>query len=170
MTKSHFLLASSLGIVVVALVFRNSLTQFTSLGLFGIFLVNLIGSATLFLPAPAIASVVAGGVLYPAALVAGVSALGASIGDMIGYFLGKSGKSVLIKKDAHFLFTVVQDMFHKYGGIIIFLFALVPNPFFDAVGILAGMFFYPPKRFFVVMFVARFLRNLILASVGAAFK
>jgi membrane protein YqaA with SNARE-associated domain len=169
MTKHHLLLLSSLGIVVGGYVFRDNLAQLSSLGLVGIFIVNFIGSATLFLPAPAIATVVAGGVVYPAIAVALSAAIGAALGDMVGYLMGHSGKKVLLKKHPK-TYIIVKDMFHKFGPVAIFLFALIPNPVFDAVGIFSGMFLYPAARFFVLMVVARFIRNIILASVGAAFR
>ena len=156
----------SLCIVVVAYLAREQLSQFRNFGLLGIFLINLFGSATIFLPAPAIASVVAGGVIYPPVLVALVSAMGASLGDMVGFLLGASGKGVFLNP-GKFGYKISKGLFRRFGGFMIFLFALIPNPFFDAFGIIAGLFSYSPIRFFFWMFLGRLLRNLILAYSGA---
>lgn len=136
----------------------------------GIFLINLIGNATIFFPAPAIASVVVGGALYPVPLVAAVSALGASLGDMVGFFLGLSGKHVLFQKQEHAVYVVLREYFKRFGAIVIFVFALVPNPFFDVVGILAGTFTYSWYRFFLLLLAGRLLRDLALASFGAGLR
>jgi membrane protein YqaA with SNARE-associated domain len=157
----------SLLLIWLAFHFQGKIGHFKSLGLLGIFLINLIGSSTLFLPAPAIASVVAGGVVYPVFLVGLVAALGASMGDMLGYFLGRSGKHVILNHTEHAWYGKFKHLFSKFAGILIFLFALIPNPFFDGVGILAGATEYPPTRFFLLMFAGRLVRNVLLAMVGA---
>lgn len=162
------ILIASLLFIVLAFLFRENLSQFKSLGLFGIFLINFIGSATLFFPIPAIASVVAGGAVYPPFLVGVVSAFGASAGDLIGFLLGHSGRKIFIKNH-HRFYMLLRDLFHKFGGIAVFGFAFVPNPFFDFVGISAGLFHFSPARFFLLMFLGRLLRNILLALFGTLF-
>lgn len=168
MQVKHFLifLASTL-FIALAFHFQNQLVHFRSLGLLGIFLINFFGNATVFLPAPAIATVVAGGALYPPFSVAVVSSLGASLGDMIGFFLGHSSRALFIKNH-HKWYVISKDLFHKAGDIMIFLFAFIPNPFFDAIGIIAGIFHYSPIRFFLILLIGRFARGLILAYLGSA--
>lgn len=157
----------SVVLILLAFRFQHRLEHFKSLGLLGIFLINLIGSSTIFFPAPAIASVVAGGVIYSPLLVGLVAALGASGGDMLAYFLGRSGTHIVLNHSEKKWYLWFQQLFHRFADIVIFVFALIPNPIFDAVGIIAGVSEYPPIRFFLIMFVARFLRNLLLALVGA---
>lgn len=158
----------SIFLVFLSFYFRDALSSLGNFGLVGIFLVNLFSSATLFLPAPGIATVVAGGILFNPLIVALVAALGSAIGDMVGYFLGKSGKEVFFKKDS-FWYQVFEETFNKFGWLFIILFSFIPNPVFDAVGIIAGVFSYNPKRFFIYIFIGRFLRNLVLAFFGSLF-
>jgi len=166
--KHLLLLGTSLAIILLSFYFREEFLKLGSFGILGIFIVNVIGSATLFLPAPGIASVVAGGFLYSPLIVAAAAALGSGIGDMVGYVLGRSGKEVFLKKDS-FWYAIFKEIFHKYGFILIVFFSFIPNPFFDAIGIFAGLFSYNPARFFVYVLLGRFLRNLALAYFGAAF-
>ncbi|HSD98744.1 MAG TPA: VTT domain-containing protein [Patescibacteria group bacterium] len=158
-----------LSIILVWLAFRfqHRIEHFRSLGLLGIFLINLIGSSTLFLPAPAIASVVAGGVVFPPFLVALVAAFGASLGDMLGYILGRTGKHIVLNHTEKKWFSWFRSIFSRFADILIFAFAFLPNPFFDGIGILAGISEYPPTKFFLLMFVGRFARNVLLALIGA---
>ena len=160
------LFLASLGLISISFFFQDKLIQFTSLGLLGIFLINLFSSITLFLPAPGIATVVAGEFLYNPVIVALVAALGSAIGDFVAYLLGRSGKEVFIKKNS-FWYNIFKETFHKYGALFIIVFSLVPNPIFDAVGLVAGLFSYSPLRFFVYVFIGRFLRNLLLAGIGS---
>ena len=156
---------ASLLIIILAFLFQDKLHTFKNLGILGIFLINFFGSATIFFPTPAIASVVAGGVLYQPFIVGVVSALGASLGEMVGFFLGFTGKKFFIKNHNK-LYGIFKDVFRKYGGIAIFVFAFIPNPFFDALGLIAGAFSYSPIRFFVWLFAGKLLRNILLAYLG----
>lgn len=158
----------SIILVSFVFVFQEQLGKFRELGLLGIFLINFFGNATVLLPAPAIASVVAGGLVYPPIAVAVASALGSSIGEMVGFFLGLSGKELFVKNH-HMWYKALHDLFHKSGILIIFLFALIPNPIFDVIGILAGMFRFSPMQFFLIMLAGRFVRGLLLAYLGSAF-
>ena len=91
------LLIISILIIAASYFFQEKLSQFSSLGLLGIFLINLLWSATIFLPAPAIITVIAGGIIYSPFLVALVATFGATLGDLLGFLLGISGKNVFLK-------------------------------------------------------------------------
>ncbi|HXS14966.1 MAG TPA: VTT domain-containing protein [Candidatus Saccharimonadales bacterium] len=157
----------SIGLIYLAFVFHGQLGQFHSWGIFGIFLINLFGSATLFVPAPAIATVIAGGAVYSPLLVAPAAAIGASLGDSLGFFLGNSGTHLVVKKGEAYWYNLLKKNFKKFGGLIIFLFAFIPNPFFDGIGILAGVSGYSFVRFFTIMLLGRLARDILLASLGA---
>ena len=159
---SFIILIVSILIIGLSFFFRAELSKFSSFGLLGIFLINLIGSATLFVPAPGIATVVAGGFLYNPLFVAIVSALGSAIGDLVGYALGHSGKEVLFKNHP-FWYKILKETFHKFAAIFIIFFSFIPNPIFDFVGVFAGVFHYSPYKFLVYVLIGRFLRNLLLA-------
>ena len=167
MRKHPFIFGVSILVILLAVIFRDRLSELEQLGLLGIMLINFLASATIFLPAPAIATVVAGGALYSPLSVALSSSFGAATGDVVGFLLGHSGKNLFYKKH-HTTFLVVKDLFHTFGGILIFLVAFIPNPFFDVVGILAGFVHYPLMRFFALILVGRLIRNFLLASFGSA--
>jgi membrane protein DedA with SNARE-associated domain len=155
----------SVFLVVGAYLMRDKLEAFKSLGLFGIFAANLFSSATFFLPTPGIATVVAGGFLYPPILVALTAALGATLGDCVGYLVGTSGERVLHTK-AGKRYGQIHTLFTRFGGVIIFLFAFIPNPIFDGIGFVAGALKYPLHRFFIWLFLGRLTRDVLLAYVG----
>jgi membrane protein YqaA with SNARE-associated domain len=155
----------SIGCVIAAWMFQQQLSSLQGWGLIGILVINFIGTATLFLPAPAIVTVFAGGHLYPVPLVALYATLGAVAGDLIGYLLGYSGNRLL--EDHNKTFEKIITLFKRYGGVVIFVFAFVPNPLFDAIGLVAGAFRYPPWKYILFLFLGRLLRNLLVAYIGA---
>lgn len=158
----------SLGLSVGFIVFKDYLKDASALGLLGIFLINAIASATLFVASPAFLTVFAGGSIYPPALVALVASFGSASGDILGFVLGFSGRKVLEHRlQKHFLFRVLEAIFKKHSSWIMFLFAFIPNPVFDSIGILAGIFAIPLPRFFAIVFVGRFLRFLAFAYLGS---
>lgn len=166
---SVFLLSISLS--TVFFVYRDFFKDASSLGLLGLFVVNFISSATFFVSGPAFLTIITGGELYSPVLVAIVASLGASLGDMLGFAFGHSGRRLTKKKlDRHKTIRFLEKHFHRHGALIVFIFAIVPNPFFDAIGILAGVLNYPPIRFFVIMLIGRFIRYWALAQVGAAIR
>jgi len=171
--KSHKLLAgtillSSIILSIAFYIFRDYFREASSLGLFGLFVVNFVSSATFFVPAPAFLTVITGGNLYSPILVALIAAFGAGLGDMLGFVFGHSGRKLTKKKlDRYKAIRFLEKHFHRHGALITFLLAIIPNPFFDAIGILAGVLNYPPIKFFAIMLVGRFLRYWVLAQFGS---
>ena len=164
--KYLFLLVASVLIMVISFHFRGSLAQLKSFGLLGIFLINFIGNATVFIPFPTIPIAIVGGALY-GTLAAGFAAgVGAGLGEIVGYGLGKSSREVLFKKETAF-HAVIRKYFKKWGSITIFIFAFLPDPFFDAIGIMAGHLSYSVRRFLLLTIAGRVARSLIFAYLGA---
>lgn len=173
MSKKYFsiaILILSFSLSIGLFLFRDYFSDFKSLGLIGIFLINFVSGATFFISGPAFLTVIAGGSIYHPLLVAFIASLGASLGDMISYFFGYSGRSIAILKLRKKLwFVVLEDVFKAYGTIFVLVFALIPNPIFDAVGLFAGVLGMNYSKFFILMFAGRFVRFVILALIGAKF-
>lgn len=168
---SVFILFLSLILSLGLFFFRDYFRQLQSLGLLGIFLINFFSSATFFVSGPAFLTVIAGGSIYPPLLVALVSSLGASFGDMVSFFFGFSGRNLALHNlRKKIWFSVFEDLFRAYETIIILIFAIVPNPLFDAVGLFAGIFGMNYFKFFVIMFAGRFARYILLALLGNSFN
>lgn len=156
-------------LMFVPLFYKDQLESFKSLGILGIFFINLIGSATIFLPTPAILAVGIGAKLYNPVVVALVAAIGSSVGDSLGLIFGYASKEVLDIKTHPLLSYLGHYFLKKYGSFILFLFAFIPNPIFDGMGIVAGLAGYSPVRFILITFCGRFLRNLLIAYAILSF-
>ncbi len=154
-------------ILISPLLFGFDWGFFKSLGLIGITLINFLASATLFLPAPGFLAIGIGGTIYNPILVAFLSALGSTLGEIVGFTFGYTSKKMTSSQQN--ILDKIEKLFkNKYIPIIIVAIAFIPNPFFDAIGIVAGASLYPLKRFLILVFIGRFLRDLIIAYAGQA--
>jgi len=143
-------------------------------GVIALFFISIIGNASLFLPVPvdilllflAPIDFLGLGIITP--LVLGfVVAVGASIGEFSGYFVGLAGiKSFesMKKKEVEKL-KLLKDKLEIVGIPLIAFFAFTPLPF-DLIGIAAGLSQYSKKKFFVGCFAGKLPRYVILAYAG----
>lgn len=152
-------------LLISPLIFGYNIRDLKSFGLVGIALINFFSSATLFLPAPGFLAVGVGGNIYNPLLVAFMAALGSTLGESVGFLFGYSSKK-LTASQQHILDSIEKFFHHKYTGVLIVLMAFIPNPIFDAVGIVAGISLFPFKKFLILVFIGRFLRDIIIAYAG----
>ncbi len=154
----------SVSITVAIILLRDQLGNFAVYGYPGIFLVNLIGNATLILPAPAYAAVFAVGSVMNPVLVGIVGGMGAALGEMTGYLAGVGGRPVV---ENRMLYDRLERWMHKRGMmVVIFLLALVPNPIFDVGGLVAGALRMPVFRFLLACWAGKTVRLIAIALLG----
>lgn len=155
---------AAVGISVGIVLLRDHIKEFAIYGYPGVFLVSLIGNATLILPAPSYAVVFAvGGALNPVA-VGIVAGLGAALGELTGYLAGVGGRAVV--EDRALYHRLENRMRSKGGLIVIFLLALVPNPAFDIGGIVAGTLRMPVWQFVLAAWAGKSIRFMLVAFGG----
>ncbi len=133
-------------------------------GYFGVFLVSIIGSATILLPLPSFAIIFfAGGFLNP--FLVGVSAaFGSTIGEMISYGIGIGG-SHLAKKYKQRLKEGKKWLQRHNGFLLIILFAATPLPD-DLIGLACGVLRYDWRKFFLACLIGKIILNTFLALGG----
>lgn len=164
--KLYFLLLGLLSVVLFFPVFyqiRHS--EFRSFGLLGVFLLNLIGSATIFFPTPAFLSVGISATKINPLLVALVASSGGALGEGTTFLFGYTSSKAFNLEKRKMLRKFKKNVFDRYGWAAIFVLALVPNPFFDGIGMVAGVSKYPIKKFLFLTFTGRFFRYLVLGYV-----
>ena len=162
----YSLIFASLLISGIIIYFRNSLAALQGYGLFGIFLISILGNATIVIPAPVILSALVGGSIYNPILVGLVVALGATIGELTGFIAGIGGR-VAITDHKHF--KRIEKWMTKSGFLTLFILSAVPNPLFDLAGIFAGATNYPVKKFLVATFLGKSIKFLTVALLGSKF-
>ena len=100
----------------------------TTYGYLGAFLVGFMGSATVFLPIPSYAVVFIAATNLNPFLLGIIAGVGASVGELVGYSLGRGGRRVIEKRN-HITKDLnnLEKMFQKYGGFftIIFMVSII---------------------------------------------
>ena len=153
-------------IVVVVFLLRDTIKA-EVVGYPAVALLSFLGSATVFVPVPGLASVcVATGEfgLSPifVALLAGTCE---SAGELVGYSAGVAGRDLVNRGKLYR--RIDKWMQGRRAVVVLFLFALVPNPFFDLAGIAAGAIRYPVWKFLGLIWVGKSIKSLIIAYVCA---
>ncbi len=153
-------------VVISALLvlFGDRLTGLGAYGYPGLFLLNLLASATLILPAPGLALALAAGATLNPYLVGLAVGSGSTLGELTGYIAGASGRGML-ESDPNY--PKVRRWMSKAGLWVIFGLSLVPNPIFDVAGIVAGAMHIPVWKFLAATWCGKVIKSTLVALVGA---
>ena len=155
-----FVIAISAGIIL----YSEQLQTLGAYGYPGLFLLNLLASATLILPAPGLALAFAAGASLNPWLVGLAVGSGSTLGELTGYIAGYSGRDA-IKRDRDF--ERVQGWMRRFGLWALFALSLVPNPLFDVAGIIAGVTRIPVWKFLAVTWCGKVIKAVLVALAGA---
>lgn len=128
---------------------------------FGIFLISLIGSMSIFFPIPYTVVIFTVAPFFDPILIALASGAGSAIGEFSGYLLGLGGRKIISAKRKRQMEVLVK-IFGKYGPIAIFLFALTPLPD-DLLFIPLGIMHYNLLKAFIPAMVGKICMSLIIA-------
>jgi uncharacterized membrane protein YdjX (TVP38/TMEM64 family) len=140
----YFFIVFSIAISVSIIIFRDSLAKLSGYGYLGVFLINLVGSATIIFPAPSLVATFVGGSIFNPILVGLFSGIGAGLGELTGYLAGYGG-SALIKESKNY--KRIEKWMSINGFVTILVLSMVPNPIFDISGIFSGATHYSLKKF-----------------------
>lgn len=151
-------------ISIAIFVLRDKLAELEAVGYPSIFLVSLLGNATVILPAPSLLLVFAMGSAFPPLLVGLVAGTGEALGELTGYGLGFGGQAVIENQQ---MYGRMVTWMQRRGGITVFLLSAIPNPFFDLAGIAAGMLRYPLRRFLLFCWLGKMLKTTLVAWAGS---
>jgi len=151
--------------------FSADISQLKTYGYAGLFVINLVGAASIMMPSPAAASVFGGGALLqdflgvPAFIWVGmIAGLGEAVGEFSGYAAGYGGRIMVEKRTEY---KRIHRWMDSHGMITMFLMSTVPNPLFDIAGLAAGAVQMPMKRFFVAVLAGKVIKDTWMAAVGA---
>ena len=153
-----------IGLSAAIFAFRDQFAALAAVGYPGIFLVSLLSSATIILPAPSLALVFAMGSALPWLPVGLAAGAGEALGELTGYAAGFGGRAVI--KDQK-LYKRLESWMQQRGGITIFVLSIVPNPLFDLAGIAAGTIGYPLWRFLLIAWVGKTIKTSVVAWAGS---
>jgi membrane protein YqaA with SNARE-associated domain len=152
------------GISVAIYAFRSRFVAWARVGYPGIFLVSLLGNATVILPAPSLALVFAMGSALPPVLVGLSAGVGEALGELTGYAAGFGGRAVIGEPK---VYARLEAWMGRGGGPTVFVLSAIPNPFFDIAGIAAGALRYPVWRFLLFCWLGKTLKTIAVAYAGS---
>lgn len=144
--------------------FRDQFAALAAVGYPGIFLVSLLSSATIILPAPSLALVFAMGSALPWLPVGLAAGAGEALGELTGYAAGYGGRVVLEDQKSY---KRLESWMQRRGGITIFILSVIPNPLFDLAGIAAGTLGYPLWRFLLITWAGKTIKTSLVAWAGS---
>jgi membrane protein YqaA with SNARE-associated domain len=154
----------AVGISVSVYLIGDRVEDFGRYGYPGIFVLNMLSSATIVIPAPGLAVVsVMGSVLNPFAVGACAGA-GDALGELTGYLAGYGGRAVAEDSERY---DRVVKWTQKYGLWVIFVLSVIPNPLFDLAGIAAGALKIPVSRFLIVCWIGKTIKTTLFALGGS---
>ncbi len=162
---SHVMsLLLAVGITAAVIVFRDDLARFATYGYVGIFVINLVGNATVILPVPGLVAVFAGGTALNPLIVGLVAGVAQPLGELTGYLAGYGGGAAVENRA---LYQKLRGWMERHGFVTIFVLAAIPNPAFDVAGIIAGALRMPVWQFLLACFLGKTLKSLVVAWLGS---
>jgi membrane protein YqaA with SNARE-associated domain len=161
------LLVAIVIIVGVVYVYRQDPEIFQKLqgyGYLGAFGISVILNATVIVPVSNMTVIIALGATLPSPYIVGLAGgIGAGIGEMTGYIVGRSGRGLLAKSK---VYTRVEGWVKRWGWIAVFILSIFPL-FFDVVGIIAGALRMPLWRFFIACWLGRTIIYVFVAYMAS---
>ena len=158
------LLLLVIGLSVLIILHADRLAGLGAYGYPGLFLLNLLASATLILPAPGLALAFAAGSAFSPWLVGLAVGSGSTFGELTGYLAGFSGRGVVSNRAQY---ERVAGWMRRYGLWVLFVLSVIPNPLFDVAGIIAGAMRIPVWQFLAATWAGKVIKATLVALAGA---
>ncbi len=150
-------------IVLIVLYASTYFKRFSTLGYFGVFIISLMGAATVLIPVPSWALALGMGRILNPYLVGIAAGIGSGIGEITGYIAGQ-GASHIVHADKNF--EKYKDWIRQNDMVAIAILAFIPNPLFDVAGLAAGSIGIKMWRFVIACILGRTIRYVMLAYIG----
>ena len=171
--KTAFVLAVigiivTLFMAVAVVLFWEYVQKLEGYGYLGVFLISILGGATIIIPVPMLAVVFAlGGVLAPywVGVAAGIGeTVGALIIYMTGHGAGTAFSSSNGKLQAAYLRLI--GFMERKGSLTLFILSAVLNPFFYPAALAAGAMRFGIRRYFLICWAGKTIKALTVAYAG----
>ena len=146
---------------------KELVQRFSQWGYLSSFLISLIGSATVILPAPGLALILALGAHLNPVLLGVVAGFGSGIGELSGYLAGRASRNLVSQRGK--INAFLHHVTTRYTAPALFVLAILPLPVFDVAGILAGAMRMPTVRFLTIVISGKIIKHVLVAYLGAEF-
>ena len=153
---------ASISLAVVLFRFSSFLDTLGHWRYLGVAAAEFGNSAMMIFPTPASAYTFAMGAALNPILVGLIGGVAATVGEMIGYQIGKRGNSVIHNRPAVQRLSAWTE---RWGSFVLLVCASLPVPF-DIAGVWAGATRYPLSRFIPIVLVGKTVRATAIALAG----
>jgi uncharacterized membrane protein YdjX (TVP38/TMEM64 family) len=159
-------LAVAIGITIglFLVIDQEQIRRFQQYGYFGVFLISLIGNASIALPIPSLFFTFVAATTFNWVIVGLVAGIGEALGESTGYLAGYGGSAIIEDRG---LYDRMQYWMEKYGVLTIFILSMIPNPIIDLAGIAAGASRFGYIKFLVTCWLGKTIKTLGFAWAGA---
>lgn len=141
-------------VMVAAFIFKDEIEEYAATGYLGVLVACFASTATILLPAPGIFVVIQYAQILNPVYVVLIGGLGTSLGELLGYLLGKECTEIMTINTEKKIFNLVRE----HPLLMVFLFSFAPLPFFDVIGICAGMVKLNPLKFWLACLFGKILK------------
>ncbi|HEY4720984.1 MAG TPA: VTT domain-containing protein [Anaerolineae bacterium] len=145
----------SIALIVLTSQYREQIQNLGQAGLLGLFVISIIGNATLIIPAPVFVVACAAGLAFGPIPVGIIAGTGAAIGELTGYLAGYGGQAILPQGR---FYNWLRGFMQRHGMLTIFLLGAIPNPIFDVGGLIAGIIRMPVWKYLLAAAVGKSIR------------
>jgi membrane protein DedA with SNARE-associated domain len=166
--------AISIGVFILSILLSVSVLfirlnpeELKTYGYGGVFIITLLGAATLFIPGPTmVATFVVGAMLNPL-LVSLVAGLGSAIGESTGYLAGHASRALISpREEKDTWYQRIYRWMSTHPFLTIFLLDAIPNFVGDIAGLIAGRNRYSYSKFLLASFLGKTIRFGLSAYLG----
>jgi len=157
-------IAITIGFFILFRYYPETIRRFENYGYLGAFLISLISSATVILPAPGLILLIGIGSASNPVLVGLLGSIGGSIGEMTGYMLGRGGRG--FAKNNKWMLRA-EGWMKKRGFLTIFLFSLIPFLPIDIAGIVAGALHLKVWKFLLACFLGKTILYIVIIQTSS---
>ena len=147
---------------LILIKFGSLLESLGNWGYVGVAAVEFGNSAMLAIPTPSYAYTFAMGSILNPIVVGIIGGTFATLGELIGYYLGRRGSAVLPDSPRIARFKTWTG---RWGSVVLFWFAILPVPF-DIAGVWAGAAHYPLIRFVPTVALGKSIKITLIALAG----
>ena len=175
-------LGVSIGLLLLPLFVDLSEERLRTFGYSGVFIANLVSTATVFVPVPGLTAVgqaliIQQGDLLNPVLVGLLGGTGMALGEVTAYAAGAVGSEVaeegqiqaprLVRPLVLRVIRWIDWLMQHYGFATLLTLSAIPNPTFELAGITAGAVRMSFPRFMLAVLIGKNIRGLLLAFLGA---
>lgn len=155
-------LGLSIGAAALLIAYGDVVSRLGDWGYLGVFVIQLLNSAMIVIPAPGHAYTFTAAATLSPILVGLIGGFGATVGELTGYAFGASGHQIVSGGP---LYQRLSRFTQRWGGVALFLFAALPLPF-DIAGVWAGATRYPIWRFLLYVLLGKIIFITSIAFAG----